>query len=128
MKLLRHARVWRWFALSILVGFMVWRWGPAGFAGRQATTTPHITAADFGQWSFIGPPNYLNTALAGSIWTGRVTSVAVDPADENHWLIGAAMGGVWDSHDAGATWQPRTDGQPSLAIGAIAFSPTSPHV
>jgi hypothetical protein len=128
MKLRRHAWVWQWVAATVFVGFLIWRVGPTSLAGRQTTTKPQVTAADFGQWSFIGPPNYLNTAYAGSIWTGRVTSVAVDPADANHWLIGAAQGGVWDSHDAGATWQPRTDGQPSLAIGAIAFSPTSPNV
>jgi hypothetical protein len=128
MKLRRHARVWRLFTVAVFLGFLVWQLGPASFAGRQTTTKPQVVAADFGQWSFIGPPNYLNTAFAGSIWTGRVTSVAVDPADANHWLIGAAQGGVWDSHDAGATWQPRTDGLPSLAIGAIAFSPTSPNV
>ena len=88
-----------------------WRLGPAGFAGRQATSRPHVAAADFGHWSLNpGPPNYLNTAYTGSIWTGRVTSIAVDPVDASHWLIGAAQGGVWDSHDAGATWQPRTDG------------------
>jgi hypothetical protein len=121
-------RVWRCFALSVLLGLLVWRLGPTSVAGRQIPAKLQVVAADFGQWSSIGPPNYLNTAFAGSLWTGRVTSVAVDPADENHWLIGAAMGGVWDSHDAGATWQPRTDGQPSLAIGAIAFSPTSPNV
>lgn len=128
MKLRRHARVWQWFAVLVFVGISVWQWGPASVAGRQTTTKPQVVAADFGQWSFIGPPNYLNTGFAGSIWTGRVAAVAVDPADPNHWLIGAAQGGVWDSHDAGATWQPRTDGQPSLAIGAIAFSPTSPNV
>jgi hypothetical protein len=128
MKFARPVRVWRWFALSVLVGLLVWQLGPTSFAGRQSLTKLQVTAADFGQWSSIGPPNYLTTAFAGSVWSGRVTSVAVDPADENHWLIGAAMGGVWDSHDAGATWEPRTDGQPSLAIGAIAFSPTSPNV
>src|SRR5262245_12102286 len=118
----------RWFAVTVLGGFLAWQLGSATFANRQMKAKPQITAADFGEWSFIGPPNYLNTAFAGSIWTGRVTSVAVDPADEKHWLIGAAQGGVWDSHDTGATWRTRTDGQPSLAIGAIAFSPTSPNV
>lgn len=93
MNFPRPARVWRWFALLILVGWLVWRLAPTSFAGRQATT-PQITAADFGQWSFIGPPNYLTSAFVGSIWTGRVTSVAVDPSNENHWLIGAAQGGV----------------------------------
>src|SRR5262245_51095311 len=86
-------------------------------------------AADFGEWTFIGPSNLVGTNdSAGDAHSGRVSSVGDDPADPNHWLGGAAMGGVWDTADAGTTWQPRTDGQPSLAMGAIAFSPTSPSV
>jgi photosystem II stability/assembly factor-like uncharacterized protein len=57
---------------------------------------------------------------------GRVAAVAVDPSNEQHILVGAAGGGVWESRDGGQTWAPRTDDQPSLAIGAIAFDPTNP--
>jgi hypothetical protein len=128
MKFRRHARVWHLLGAATFAGISLWGWGPTSLAGRQATPRTPAAAATFGQWSFIGPPNYLNSAFAGSIWAGRVTSVAVSPADANHWLIGAAQGGVWESRDAGSTWQPRSDGQPSLAIGAIAFSPGSPNV
>ena len=57
---------------------------------------------------------------------GRVSSIAVDPSDPKHLLLGAAGGGIWESNDTGATWTPRTDQMPSLAIGAIAFDPTNP--
>jgi photosystem II stability/assembly factor-like uncharacterized protein len=60
--------------------------------------------------------------------SGRLAAVAVDPDDPDHILIGAAAGGVWETGDAGATWEPRTDSQPSLAIGAIAFDPSNPSV
>jgi hypothetical protein len=63
-----------------------------------------------------------------SINTGRVQAVAVDPWDAGHWLIGATTGGVWETRDVGATWAPRTDDQPSLAISAIAFAPSAPNV
>ena len=127
MKFRRYARVSRWFALSVFVGLLVWRSGPTSFAGLQTTTKPQVTAADFGQWTFVGPTHIFGTG-GPTAYSGRVTSIAVDPANSNHWLIGAAMGGVWDTADAGATWRPVTDGQPSLAIGAIAFSPTSPNI
>jgi hypothetical protein len=52
---------------------------------------------------------------------GRVVSVAVDPADPRHLLAGG--GGVWESRDGGRTWVPRTDDQPTAAIGAVAFAP-----
>src|SRR3954462_10142702 len=123
MKMERRAPVWRWFIAFIFVGVLIWRWGPVSFAGRQSTPKPRVTAADFGRWTSLGPSNF--GRFASGALTGRVSAVAVDPGDPAHWLIGAALGGVWDTHDAGVTWQPRTDGQPSLAIGAIAFSPGS---
>lgn len=58
--------------------------------------------------------------------SGRVSALAVDPGNANHLLAGAAGGGVWESRDAGATWTSRTDNQPSLATGAIAFDPSNP--
>src|SRR5437016_6789197 len=60
--------------------------------------------------------------------SGRVAAVAVDPANSNHWLIGAAQGGIWQTTDAGANWSPRTDDQASLAMGAIAFAPADPSL
>lgn len=77
------------------------------------------------QWISLGPGPLL---IAGTTWSGRVPDVAVDPSDPNHWLIGAAQGGVWGTRDAGATWTPLTDSQPSLSTGAIAFAPGNPSV
>ncbi len=58
---------------------------------------------------------------------GRVSSIAVDPASATHILVGAAGGGVWETRDGALTWFPRTDQQPSLATGAIAFDPSTPQ-
>ncbi|HEY9282012.1 MAG TPA: hypothetical protein VIP46_01030 [Pyrinomonadaceae bacterium] len=57
---------------------------------------------------------------------GRVSSVAIDPTDEQHILCGSAGGGVWETRDGGRTWSPRTDDQPSLSIGAVAYDPSNP--
>lgn len=77
------------------------------------------------QWTSIGP----GPIIAGSTpWSGRVPDVAVDPGNPNHWLIGAAQGGIWETRDAGTTWTPVTDSQPSLAMGAIAFAPGNPNI
>ena len=59
---------------------------------------------------------------------GRVVAVAIDPGNADHVLIGAAGGGVWESKDTGKTWQPRTDDQPSLSIGAVVFDPANPLI
>lgn len=59
-------------------------------------------------------------------WSGRVDAVAVDPSNLQHWLIGAATGGVWETFNGGQTWAPRTDNQPTLAMSEIAFAPGHP--
>ena len=58
---------------------------------------------------------------------GRTVSLATDPRDATGRTVwaGSAGGGVWRSTDGGATWTPTFDGQPSMAIGAIAISPTT---
>jgi photosystem II stability/assembly factor-like uncharacterized protein len=52
----------------------------------------------------------------------------VDSSDPDHWLIGVGNGGVWESHDGGASWSPLTDAAPTLAIGAVAFAPSNPSI
>jgi hypothetical protein len=60
--------------------------------------------------------------------SGRISAVAVHPENPDVILVGAAGGGVWRTSDNGRTWSPRTDDQPSLATGAIAFTPGHPDV
>ena len=77
-------------------------------------------------WRFLGPSVVLGgeghngTRVPVS---GRITSVEVN-ADFIY--VGAALGGVWRSRDAGATWEPVSDQAPSLAIGALALDPMKP--
>ncbi len=80
-------------------------------------------------WQDIGPSRIPNGQTYGSNRVdviGRVSSIAVDPNDSKHLLLGTAGGGIWESANTGATWTPRTDQMPSLAIGAIAFDPSNP--
>jgi len=81
-----------------------------------------------GVWRSIGPQPSMPAAgnLLGSSGntSGRVTSIAIDPTDVtgNTVFIGGAQGGVWKTIDGGTTWQPLTDLQPSLAMGALAIA------
>lgn len=81
-----------------------------------------------GVWRSIGPqpsmPAAGNVVVSSGNTSGRVTAIAVDPTDAtgNTVFIGGAQGGVWRSTDGGTTWQPLTDLQPSLAIGALAIA------
>src|SRR5438445_225999 len=53
---------------------------------------------------------------------------AVDPSNRDHVLVGAANGGLWESHDRGASWTPCTDYASTLTVGAIVFDPSNPAI
>jgi photosystem II stability/assembly factor-like uncharacterized protein len=99
---------------------------PDGALRRAMRTISDGAALDPGDresWENVGPA----PILPGQ-FSGRVVSIAVDPESDDHWLIGAGQGGVWETKDAGATWNVRTDDQESLAMGAIAFAPNRPRI
>ncbi len=77
-------------------------------------------------WTPVGPTP--TTGGTFSPVTGRITTIAVDPSDStgNTLLLGGAQGGIWRSTDAGASWTAVGDQNPSLAMGSIAFAPSSP--
>jgi photosystem II stability/assembly factor-like uncharacterized protein len=68
-------------------------------------------------WRFVGP-------LRG----GR--TVAIDGVAEqpNLFYIAAVNGGIWKSDDAGRTWTPIFDREPTGSIGALAVAPSDPQI
>jgi photosystem II stability/assembly factor-like uncharacterized protein len=93
---------------------------------QRARSTQRANAAR-ATWVPVGPapienpPSYYRDS-------GRINAIAVDPANANHWLIGASTGGVWETTDGGASWASRTDDQITLAIGALAFAPSNANI
>ena len=59
---------------------------------------------------------------------GRVLAVSGVPGEPSHFYFGAVNGGVWETRDAGRTWQPIFDSVPVASIGALAVAPSDPHV
>jgi hypothetical protein len=90
----------------------------------RASTAGGGAAGESDRWINIGPAPILDTRPV----SGRVAAIAVDPRDVQHWLIGAAQGGIWETRDAGTTWAAKTDAAASLAMGKIAFAPGDPHI
>ncbi len=69
------------------------------------------------RWRSIGP------------FRGGRTVAAVGIASQpNVFYIGVNNGGVWRTNDAGRSWTPIFDDQPSGSIGAIAIAPSDPNV
>lgn len=85
-----------------------------------------------GQWVGVGPSPLVRNSFdiqsnPQAPFSGRIGSVAVDPTNLNHWLLGVGNGGVWESRDAGGNWLPLTDAAPTLATGDVTFDPTNPQ-
>src|SRR5436305_13333439 len=70
----------------------------------------------------------LRWRLIGPFRGGRVLAVAGVPGEPAHFYFGGVNGGVWETRDAGRTWQPIFDGQPIGSIGALAVAPSNPRV
>ncbi len=69
------------------------------------------------KWREIGPYR-----------AGRTRALAGVPSQPYTFYIGAVNGGVWKTTDAGQTWQPLFDDQPTGSIGALAVSESDPNV
>ncbi len=72
-----------------------------------------------GVWRSLGPaqvPSNYNGI-------GRVNCIVLAPQDTGLIFIGTACGGVWVSHNSGATWASNSDSFPSMSIADIAVNP-----
>src|SRR2546430_571031 len=78
----------------------------------------------------VNPALYqdLHWRLIGPFRAGRVLAVTGVPGDPQHFYFGSVNGGVWETRDAGRTWQPIFDSQPIGSIGAIAVAPSNPNI
>lgn len=85
---------------------------PAPLHGQVADALRDLTLRE------VGP------AVAG----GRISDIEVDPRDPTRWYVAVGSGGVWKTENAGTTWTPVFDDQPSYSIGDVALDPTSPDV
>ena len=72
--------------------------------------------------------DHLDWRLVGPFRGGRVLAAAGVTGQPQHFYFGSVNGGVWESNDAGRTWQPIFDDQPIGSIGALAIAPSDPNV
>ena len=82
---------------------------------RKALLSPPAVTND---WECVGPTNI----------GGRITCIACHPTSPERIWVGAAGGGVWQSNDAGQTWQSFWSDQEILNIGSIAIDEKNPDL
>ncbi len=70
----------------------------------------------------------LRWRLIGPFRAGRTVAIAGIPDQPNVFYMAPNNGGVWKTTDAGRTWTPIFDGQPSGSIGALAIAPSNPEI
>lgn len=100
-------------ALALLAGTTTRAWN------APAQTPVSFDAALFKEltWRNIGPQR-----------GGRTKAASGVPSQPHTFYVGVANGGVWKTTDAGRTWNPIFDDQPSGSIGAIAVAESDPNV
>ena len=84
------------------------------FAVAQAVDPSYYQSM---KWRMIGP-----------FRAGRTVGAVGIPSQPNVFYIGVNNGGVWKTTDAGRTWNPIFDDQPTGSIGDIAIAPSNPKV
>ena len=72
--------------------------------------------------------NAFSWRLIGPFRGGRAIAVTGVPGEPNHFYFGSVDGGVWESTNAGRTWNPIFDGQNVASIGAIAVAPSNTKI
>jgi len=64
----------------------------------------------------------------GPLRAGRTKAVAGVPSEPYTFYIGMVNGGVWKTTNAGRTWNPIFEDQPTGSIGWVTVAPSDPNV
>ncbi len=87
-----------------------------------------LAADDEGPWNSGDFSGLGFRNIGPAIASGRIADFAVDPRNSFHYYVSVSAGGVWETHNAGVTYEPIFDGEGSYSIGCMTLAPTNPDV
>lgn len=88
-----------------------------------------LSAQEVNQESISQAANSLTLREIGpAVAGGRIADIEVHPGDKSVWYVAVGSGGLWKTTNAGTTWIPVFDDQPSYSIGDVALDPSNPEV
>jgi len=94
---------------------------------QVANGVPALLASE--TWQAMGPETMTMLDWDMGDVVGRVTALAVDPANEGTMYLGAAAGGVWKTSNSGRVWTQLFDTIGTESIGSILMESGNPdHV
>ncbi len=98
--------------------------------GIFVTTALLLLLTSFTLSQNVDPSLYqsMRWRMIGPFRAGRTVGAVGIPSQPNTFYVGVNNGGVWKTTDAGRTWTPIFDDQPTGSIGDIAIAPSNPNV
>ncbi len=94
-------------------------------AAQSSSATPSKSAAAAPADPFKG---LSLRGIGPALMSGRIADIAIHPTRQNTWYVAVGSGGVWKTENAGTTWTPIFDEQPSYSIGCVTIDPSHPEI
>jgi photosystem II stability/assembly factor-like uncharacterized protein len=98
---------------------------------KQRLTPRFAAAVSLPVWRALGPnliPRGQTYGATRPPVSGRAVGIVISTTNPKHLVLCSGGGGLWATKDLGDTWQPLTDEQPTLSMGAIAAAPGAPNI
>ncbi len=87
-------------------------------AAQYLTRTSGMKSVASAAWQYAGPNNI----------GGRISDIEMDPSNINIAYLAASSGGIFKTNDAGNSWFPVFDDQPSMSMGDMAIAPSNTDI
>ena len=103
------------YSITLTLSCVMFAIAVAPMNARAQSVSPSLYSAM--RWRFVGP-------MRG----GRTVAIDGVANQPNLFYIAAVNGGIWKTQDAGRTWTPIFDREPTGSIGALAVAPSNPQI